>query len=58
MDIEHYKDLALQKKKEHKKFLGNLKKKAPKNLDYIVKETPDEDFAEIDCTTCANCCKS
>ena len=31
MDIEHYKDLALQKKKEHKKFLGNLKKKAPKN---------------------------
>ncbi|USI65722.1 YkgJ family cysteine cluster protein [Lactococcus petauri] len=58
MDIEHYKDLALQKKKEHKKFLGNLKKKAPKNLDYIVKETHDEVFAEIDCTACANCCKS
>jgi hypothetical protein len=55
MDIEHYKDLALQKKKEHKKFLGTLKKKAPKNLDYLVKETHDEVFAEIDCTACANC---
>lgn len=58
MDIEYYKDLALQKKKAHKKFLGTLKKKAPKNLDYIVKETHEEVFAEIDCTTCANCCKS
>jgi len=30
IDIEYYHQLALQKQKEHRKFLGNLKKKAPK----------------------------
>ena len=35
IDIEYYHQLALQKQKEHRKFLGNLKKKAPKNLDKI-----------------------
>ena len=36
MDIEKYRQLALQKRVEHKKFLANLRKKAPKNLDRIV----------------------
>jgi len=56
MDIEHYRDLALQKQKEHRKFLASLKKKAPKNIDKITKEIHEEVFAEIDCTQCANCC--
>jgi Fe-S-cluster containining protein len=58
MDIEHYKDLALQKKKEHKKFLGNLKKKAPKNLDYVMQDLHDAEFKRTDCLDCANCCKT
>lgn len=57
VDIEKYHQLALQKQKEHKKFLASLKKKAPKNLDLIAKEIHDEVFREIDCTQCANCCK-
>ena len=58
IDIEKYHQLALQKQKEHRKVLANLKKKPPKNLDKIAQEIHDEVFQEIDCTACANCCKS
>ena len=58
MDTQRYRDLALQKRKEHQKFLNNLKKKPPKDLDRIVKQTHDEVFVQIDCTTCAACCKA
>ena len=58
MDTDHNRKLALQKQKEHKKFLDNLKRKPPKNLDYTVQETHEEVFAEIDCLQCANCCKT
>ncbi|HHF7038591.1 YkgJ family cysteine cluster protein [Streptococcus mutans] len=57
IDIGKYYQLALQKQKEHRKFLATLKKKAPKNLDKIVQEVHTEVFKEIDCTKCANCCK-
>ena len=58
MDIEHYRNLAQQKQKAHQKFLAGLKKRPPKNLDYLVREIHEKVFQEIDCTTCANCCKT
>lgn len=58
MNLEHYRNLAQQKHKEHQKFLAQLKKKPAKNLDYITAEIHDEVFLEIDCTACANCCKT
>lgn len=58
MDVDFYKNLALQRQKEHKKFLENLKKKPPKNLDYVVQETHEEVFEKIDCLQCAHCCKT
>ena len=58
MDLEENKRLALQKQKEHKKFLDGLKKKPPKNLDYVVIDIHEEVFEEIDCLSCANCCKT
>lgn len=48
MDIEHYRDLALQKQKVHRQFLMSLKKKPPKNLNKLTKELHDEVFTEID----------
>lgn len=44
INIEKYKDLALQKQGEHRKFLASLKKKAPKNLDKIVQQIHQEVF--------------
>ncbi|MFC6266797.1 YkgJ family cysteine cluster protein [Frigoriflavimonas asaccharolytica] len=58
MDLEFYKAEAQKKGKEHKKFLESLKKKPPKNLDYIVQEVHDEVFEEVNCLSCANCCKT
>ena len=58
MDLKYYAEQAKLKHKEHKKFLDSLKKKPPKNLDYVVQETHDEVFEEIDCLECANCCKT
>ena len=56
--MQKYKNLALKKQKEHKKFLDSLKKKPPKNLDYITQESHDIVFNEINCLDCANCCKT
>ncbi|KQC34298.1 Fe-S-oxidoreductase [Nonlabens sp. YIK11] len=50
--------LAAQRKKENVAFFKKLKRKAPKNLDSITQELHDEAFEEIDCLTCANCCKT
>ncbi|MHA3044542.1 YkgJ family cysteine cluster protein [Riemerella anatipestifer] len=58
MDLELNRQNAQQKYKEHKKFLDKLKKKPPKNLDYLTQEIHDEVFDEIDCLSCANCCKT
>lgn len=58
MNLDRYKELAQQKQAEHRKFLTQLKKKPPKNLDKMVQEVHREVFKEIDCTACANCCKS
>lgn len=58
MDLEFYRQSAQQKHKEHKKFLESLKKKPPKNLDYLVEDQHEETFQEIDCLSCANCCKT
>ncbi|MBW8358707.1 MAG: YkgJ family cysteine cluster protein [Weeksellaceae bacterium] len=58
MDLEFYKNQASLKLKEHRKVLETLKKKPPKNLDYLVQEVHDEVFTKIDCLQCANCCKT
>jgi Fe-S-cluster containining protein len=58
MNLEFYKSQANLKQKEHKKVLDGLKKKPPKNLDYLVQETHEEVFEKIDCLQCANCCKT
>lgn len=58
MNLEFYKKQALTKQKEHKKFLDQLKKKPPKNLDYLTIESHEEVFDNINCLDCANCCKT
>ncbi len=50
--------LAKKAEKEHKKLFEKLKKKKPSDLDATVHRLHDEAFEEIDCLTCANCCKT
>ena len=50
--------LAKDKYKENKKFFFNLRQKTPKDLDVVMKELHDKEFAKTDCLSCANCCKT
>lgn len=43
---------------ENKKFFAKLKKKPPKNLDYLMQELHENEFERTDCLSCANCCKT
>lgn len=58
MDLDKFRKLSQELKKENQKFYKNLKKKRIKNLDHLFEETHDEVFAETDCLSCANCCKT
>lgn len=50
--------LAKEKHAESKKFFAKLKKKPPKDLDYVMQELHEAEFQRTDCLTCANCCKT
>ena len=50
--------LAKDKQLENKKFFDKLKKKTPKNLDYVMQELHEAEFKRTDCLQCANCCKT
>lgn len=50
--------LAKDKHNENKKYFDKLKKKTPKNLDYVMQDLHDAEFRRTDCLDCANCCKT
>ncbi|MEO8255154.1 MAG: YkgJ family cysteine cluster protein [Flavobacterium sp.] len=50
--------LAKDKQLENKKYFDKLKKKTPKNLDYVMQDLHDAEFKKTDCLDCANCCKT
>ncbi|MDO6818821.1 YkgJ family cysteine cluster protein [Zobellia sp. 1_MG-2023] len=49
---------AEDKHNENRKFFAKLKKRPPKNLDYVMQELHDDEFERTDCLECANCCKT
>jgi uncharacterized protein len=50
--------LAKDTHNETKKYFEKLKKKSPKNLDYIMQDLHESEFKKTDCLKCANCCKT
>ncbi|MBL7865628.1 MAG: YkgJ family cysteine cluster protein [Cyclobacteriaceae bacterium] len=58
MDLEKFKAAASRKKFSQADFLKGLRKKDPRRVDDAFHRTHEEVFAEIDCLTCANCCKT
>lgn len=50
--------LAKDRHNENKKFFAKLKKKPPKELDYVMQELHENEFKRTDCLECANCCKT
>jgi len=50
--------LAKKEEANNKKFFTKLKKNKSLDLDKVVHQLHNEVFAETDCMTCANCCKT
>jgi hypothetical protein len=57
-DLSRIQQLSQQHDDENWEFQSWLKQNAPDNVDGIVKALSQKYFALIDCTQCANCCRS
>lgn len=51
-------DVAIAGRKANKKFLEQLRKTKPADLDQITNRLHDEAFEVIDCLECGNCCRT
>ncbi len=58
MDLTVFSAKAQRFSQENRKLLTGLKKKDPRKVDEVFHQLHDEVFEEIDCLTCANCCKT
>jgi uncharacterized protein len=58
MDVDRFREQAKKRAPENKKFLQGLKRKDPRVVDDRFHAAHEEVFEEIDCLTCANCCKT
>ena|ERR1043165_6995005 len=58
MDLQKFRRRAARNKEGLIAFLQKLDKIVPEDMPELVAETDAEVWSEIDCTTCANCCKT
>lgn len=58
MQYRHLIEKATAQKKLNKKLSQKLNKLSSKKLDEAFRENHDEVFEELDCLSCANCCKT
>jgi len=58
MDLQKFKLKASRKKKELSLFLKKLDDIVPEDMSKVVAEVDATVWRDIDCTTCANCCKT
>lgn len=58
IDLHQFKSESDKQSKENKKFLLSLKREDSRDLDEKFHSLHEEVFAETDCLTCANCCKT
>jgi len=58
IDLDRFKEVSKNKLKENKKFLQRLEKQDSRKVDDAFHQVHEDVFAETDCLTCANCCKT
>lgn len=58
VNLRSFKQKARLNGKQFKSFLTKLGNKNPKGLDKIAVQVDKEVWKEIDCLSCANCCKT
>lgn len=58
MDLQRFKIVAYRKKGKLVSFLKKLDEIVPEDLPQLVTEVDKTVWSEVNCTTCANCCKT
>ena len=58
MNLKKFRERAARKKKSLKAFLTKLDDIVPHDMPKVVAETDASVWRDIDCMTCANCCKT
>src|SRR3982751_3239147 len=58
INLRLFRKNVLLNKKTLRRFLGRLEKNPPKDLDKMAEHVSRHVWKEVDCLTCANCCKT
>lgn len=58
MDLDQFRKTAQARAKQNKAFLKKLSQLDAREVDDAFHTAHEEVFAEMDCLTCANCCKT
>jgi Fe-S-cluster containining protein len=58
VNIRSFKQRAKRSKSRFRRFLSKLEKDPPKGLQQLILQSEKELWREVDCLTCANCCKT
>ena len=58
VNLRSFKQKVRYHKKAFKRFLTKIEKTPPRGLDKLTASLEKEVWKEIDCLTCANCCKT
>lgn len=57
VNLKAFRKNFIQNKKSFRSFITRLENKPPANLENIVDKSDKEVWSQIDCLSCANCCK-
>jgi Fe-S-cluster containining protein len=58
VNLRSFKQKVRHHEKTMKRFLGKIEKNPPKGLDKLAEKIDAEVWQEVDCLSCANCCKT
>lgn len=58
VNLRSFKQKVRHHQKSFKRYLGRIEKNPPRNLDTIAEIIDAEVWREVDCLSCANCCKT
>ena len=58
VNLRTFKKKANEKKRSFRRFLSKMEKDPPRRLNVLTEKLEKEVWAELDCLSCANCCKT
>jgi len=58
VNLRSFKKKVIEQKRRFRYFLSKLEKNPPRKLDQLAEVVNKEVWQEVDCLSCANCCKT